>query len=318
MNPSVLAVHIMIGVLGGSGLILNTVVLYFLCQTQLTSKLTTTLMRSQSVADGYSSLIIILYQILGPQIHTGSDPIDRLLCWFWSHDQLFWFGVSLSVHNIVCISFDRLIAVVRPIQYRLHQTYLLVVCYVYLIGIVLFLFVPNFLLRDYHNGTCWYGIPQENTAKSRFLVLHSYFWFTLAYLLPALFVVLCHAMIIRYLRRSQAEVASETPGQGGSINVKRIVTVTAGMAANLLLFHACECVRYSLAAMNVIRYAAGSPEQQAGILLITISFCINPCLLLYTKASLFVTIRDCICLGIPRVWGRSKTVLRQRQGLPLQ
>ncbi|THD22005.1 hypothetical protein D915_007417 [Fasciola hepatica] len=110
-------------------------------------------------------------------------------------------------------------------------------------------------------------------------------------------------MVIRYLRQSRAEVASETDASNVAKSVHRIVTVTTGIASNLLLFHAGECIRYSLAAMNVIRYEAGSPTQQAGVLLIIFSFCLNPCLLLYTKVSMFTSLRKCICTGpLPCNW----------------
>ncbi|KAA0199131.1 hypothetical protein FBUS_07940 [Fasciolopsis buskii] len=100
-------------------------------------------------------------------------------------------------------------------------------------------------------------------------------------------------MIIRFLRRSRAEVASETNSANVEKSVRRIFTVTTGMALNLLLFHVCECIRYTLAAMNVIRYDAGSSAQQVGVLLITFSFCLNPCLLLYTMAPVFALLRKC-------------------------
>ncbi|TGZ74834.1 hypothetical protein CRM22_000729 [Opisthorchis felineus] len=280
MDQAASVVRLLITNLGFIGTILNTIQLYVLCQCKISSRLTTLLLRTQTVIDTYSCLIIFIYKLSGQDIDTGLPLLDEILCYLWYRDNLFWLGVVFSVQNLTCISFDRFCAVCFPSQYKIRQTQLIIVCYVYEIGMTLFLFIPNFFLRRYKANQCYSQYAFDGPVIERFFQVQAYLWMLFNYLLPAVIMITSHAHIIHVLRHP-------TPGQqrGRQVqnNVKKLILTTSLMAGLLLALHLYEAIRYILANSDVILYAAGTATQQVGPLLITLSALLNPCVLIATS-----------------------------------
>ncbi|TGZ62266.1 hypothetical protein CRM22_007534 [Opisthorchis felineus] len=152
MDQAAFVVRLLISNLGFVGTLLNTVQLYVLCQCKMSSRITTLLLRTQSVIDAYTCLMIFISKLAGSEIDTGLPVLDKALCYLWYKDNLFWLGVVASVQNLTCISFDRFYAVCYPSQYKMRQMQLIIGCYCYEVGMTLFLFIPNFFLRRYETN----------------------------------------------------------------------------------------------------------------------------------------------------------------------
>ncbi|TPP65438.1 hypothetical protein FGIG_09531 [Fasciola gigantica] len=287
MSGAEIAVRTIIGIVGGLGLIMNTIVLTILSKKKLTSRVTTALMRSQCIVDGYVSMMALLYQIIGPVIITPWVELNRILCYAWFMDQLFWLGALLSVQNLVCISFDRLMAVNWPIFYRLHQLGLIIGCYIYIAIICLFMFIPTFLLRHFDNtNTCSFAVPVKASALHQFLDIHAILWSLLAYCLPATFIITCHVVVIRFVRQAKNSEHGDEQQRKSQKSLYKLIKITATLAASILTFHALETMRYLLASFHIVDYEPGTPEQQVDVLVIAFCCFLNPCLSLNTKVSL--------------------------------
>ncbi|VDP78877.1 unnamed protein product [Echinostoma caproni] len=281
------AVRIILGIISFFGLILNSMGIFVLFRCQISSKLTTSLMRSQVVIDCYACGILFISKAVGPRYSTPWETFNKILCYSWFRDNLFWLGAVMSVHNIVCISFDRLVAVVSPIFYKLHQRGLLIGCYIYLVSMSLFLFIPNCLRRRFVNSTCESEFAIDDIAT--FFAVQSYFWLFCNYMLPGLFIITCHAVVIRFVYQSPLNIHNEdgsTQRSPTGRRVKMLFITTATMASMLLLFHAYEAVRYLLSNVGLIDYASGSPQQQVGIGLIILTCTLNPVILISTTSTL--------------------------------
>ncbi|VDP43708.1 unnamed protein product [Echinostoma caproni] len=213
---------------------------------------------------------------------------------------MFWLGAVLSVHNLVCISFDRLLAVIRPIYYRLHHVGLMIGCYVYLVSISLLLFIPNFFLRHFSNDSCSFAVPITASPLHRFLDVHSFLWLFLSYLLPIVFIVTCHVIVIRFVNRANKMNTNSNHEEQSHKGIMKLVKITAALAVSILIFHAAESARYVLASFHLMDYAPGSAEQQVGVLLIALCCCVNPCVTLNTKISVRRFINNHVIKKIPQ------------------
>ncbi|KER29802.1 hypothetical protein T265_03601 [Opisthorchis viverrini] len=280
MDQTAFLVRLLISNLGFVGTLLNTIQLYVLCQCRMSSRITTLLLRTQSVIDAYTCLIIFTSKLAGSEIDTGVPTLDEALCYLWYKDNLFWLGVVASVQNLTCISFDRFYAVCYPSQYKMRQIQLIIGCYCYEVGMTLFLFIPNFFLRRYESNQCNSQFAFDGHVIEQFFEVQAYLWTLFNYVLPAFVMISSHAYVIHVLRRP-------TTGQEGSqfirSNVKRLILTTSMMAGFLLVLHLYEAVKYILGNSGIVPYASGSVLQQVGILLITLSAVLNPCVLVATS-----------------------------------
>ncbi|GAA49514.1 amine GPCR, partial [Clonorchis sinensis] len=268
------AVQLLSSNLRFTGIILNVLQLH---QSTTNSRLTIVLLRTQSVVDAYSCFIIFLYKLIGSRINTGSYTLDMIFCYVWFGESLFWLGIVFSVQNLVCISFDRFYAVCFPSQYKLHQTKLIITCYLYEVALALFLYIPSFFTRRFVMNTCEAQFAFNGITIEQFFQVRSFLWLIFNYLLPAFIMIGSHAYVIHLVRH-------QAPNQQGSPhvrnNVKRLILTTAMMAGLILVLHSYEAIRYVLGNSNVIPFAAFSAEQQVGTLLITLSAVLNPCVLI--------------------------------------
>ncbi|KAG5447681.1 hypothetical protein CSKR_200565 [Clonorchis sinensis] len=280
MDQAAFVVRLLISNLGFVGTLLNTIQLYVLCQCKMSSRITTLLLRTQSVIDAYTCLIIFSSKLAGLEIDTGLPILDEALCYLWYKDNLFWLGVVASVQNLTCISFDRFYAVCYPSQYKMRQLQLIIGCCCYEVGMTLFLFIPNFFLRRYEANQCRSQLAFDGPTLMRFFEVQAYLWTLFNYALPAVIMISSHAYVIHVLRRP---TTSQEGNQSVPSNVKRLILTTSMMAGFLLVLHLYEAVKYILGNSGIVPYASGSVLQQVGVLLITLSAVLNPCVLVATS-----------------------------------
>ncbi|TGZ62265.1 hypothetical protein CRM22_007533 [Opisthorchis felineus] len=280
MDQAAFVVCSLISNLGFVGTILNTIQIYVLCQCNINSRLTTLLLRTQSVIDAYTCLMIFISKLAGPEINTGSTLLNQFFCYLWFGDNMFWLGIAISVQNLTCISFDRFCAVCFPRQYKVRQTLLIIGCYLYEVGIALFLFIPNFFMRRFKSNKCYAQYAFDGVAIQQFFEIQAYLWMLFNYLFPAVVMISSHAYVIYVIRHPSA---GQQSSQHARTNVKRLILTTSMMAGFLLALHSYESIRYILAHSEVFPYAEGSAVQQVGALLITLSSVLNPCVLTATS-----------------------------------
>ncbi|KAG5449557.1 hypothetical protein CSKR_101551 [Clonorchis sinensis] len=272
-----------LAILGGIGTVINFATLFALCFVRIGSELTMLLLRGQCIYDGYSCFMMLLYQTVGNRIMVGSPIADEILCYVWADVNLFWPGYILGVQNNVCISFDRLLAVLCPVKYKLHKCALKIGVCLYLSIATVFLFSQNFFLRKYVDGECLFDLP-ESGPLVEFNQASAIIWFLMNYLLPVLFIPVSHAVIMYYTCpiRSVAR-AGET--ECVSRSLRKLTYTTVFMAITLLCSHSVDEVVYLLATLNLSNYIPGSVLQDLGLLLIVIGTCTLPVVMLATIQS---------------------------------
>ncbi|KAG5448585.1 hypothetical protein CSKR_112974 [Clonorchis sinensis] len=280
MNQGEFVMRLLISNFGFVGTILNIIQLYVLCRCNISSRLTTLLLRTQSVVDAYTCFIIFIYKLAGLHTDTGIPVLNKFLCYLWSMDNLFWLGVVASVQNLTCISFDRFYAVRVPSKYKVHQTQLIVGCFLYEVAVTLFLFIPNFFLRRYQSNRCASAFAIDGPTTEQFFEVHSYLWMILNYLLPASIMVSAHGYVVYVIRKP---AVGQQTGQIARKNIRRLILTTSMMAGFLVVLHSYEAIRYILGSSDIVHTEVGSVAQQIGVLFITLSAVLNPCLLVATS-----------------------------------
>ncbi|OON23861.1 7 transmembrane receptor [Opisthorchis viverrini] len=281
-SNATLSIRILLAIFGAVGTILNCVVLYSLCFVRINSKLTTFMLRCQCVADCYSCLTILLYQIVGVQIKTGSNVFDEILCYIWADYNIFWIGYVLSVQNSVCISFDRLIAVIYPVRYMLHKRALKIGVCLYLSISGLFLIIPNFFLRKFSDGECQFGLPKESGSLLDFNRASSFIWFIGGYVLPIFFILVSNALVIYVMCKKIYPVPNDAQvGDAKHMrhSLRKLTCTTVVMAITLLCSHAVDEIVYLLASLDVLDYTPGTLLHETGLLLIMTGTCTLPIIL---------------------------------------
>ncbi|GAA32482.1 hypothetical protein CSKR_101552 [Clonorchis sinensis] len=278
-----LSIRILLAIFGGVGTILNCVVLYSLCFVRINSKLTTFLLRCQCVADCFACLTMLLYQIVGIQVKTGSNVVDEILCYIWADYNIFWIGYVLSVQNSVCISFDRLIAVLYPVQYMLHKRALKIGVCIHLSISGLLLIIPNFFLRKFSDGECQFGLPKESGLLLDFNRASSFIWFIVGYVLPIFFILVFHALVIYVMCKKICPIPNDAQlGEAKHMrdSLRKLTCTTVVMAITLLCSHAVDEIVYLLASLNVLDYTPGTLLHETGLLLIMTGTCTLPIILM--------------------------------------
>ncbi|GAA39798.2 amine GPCR [Clonorchis sinensis] len=277
MSQPKLVVRLLTSNLGFVGTILNIIQLYVLCQCKIGSRLTTVLLRGQSVIDAYTCLVVFLSRLVGTDITTGVPFLDAVLCYVWRGDNMFWLGIALSVQNLTCISFDRFCAVCFPRQYKVRQTLLIIGCYLYEVGIVLFLFIPSFLATRFTSNKCLLEFAIPGVTLEQFFRAQAFLLLIFNYILPAFIMIGSHVYVIHVIRHP-------APGQQSNQHIgntiKRLALTTAMMAGLLLVLHPYEIVRYILATSNVIHEKSDSVTRQIGSMFVILGAVLNPFVLI--------------------------------------
>ncbi|TPP67535.1 hypothetical protein FGIG_05628 [Fasciola gigantica] len=141
---------------------------------------------------------------------------------------------------------------------------------------------------------------------AEFFQIQSYFWMFCAYILPGLFIIICHVIVIKYVHSWPSNSRENNEQRDRTRNkLQMLFITTATMASMLLILHAYEAIRYLLANAGVISYSSGSPEQQIGIGLIILTCTLNPVIMIstthilrnYIHKLLFKAVSSCINLS---------------------
>ncbi|KAA3675503.1 uncharacterized protein DEA37_0008324 [Paragonimus westermani] len=311
MWQAAVTVRVLLAVFGALATIINGIVFYVLVRTKIGSRLTTSLLRNQCVIDAYTGFIAFLYQVVGGDVQTGSEIADKIFCTIWYRDNLIWIGVILSVQNIVCISFDRYMAVLHPVTYKLRQKKLTFGMYIYisLNGIVMF--YPNLVARRYANGRCGYVQLSESYVLRQFFEVEPYIWLVFLYILPTVFVIFLHARIVCYLRQNLLnsitfhqdidDASKEAQSKAIKARVRKLTWTIMLMSCTLMCFYAYDEITYVLATFKLVRYIVGTPSQQAGVLLVILNSCAIPCILVSSTDPLYDMLLHGLCLRVGKL-----------------
>ncbi|CAH8830514.1 unnamed protein product [Trichobilharzia szidati] len=294
--------RVIITIEGFIGAILNSLSLFVVFKTRFGSKSTTLMLRLQPIFDMSACFLYAMYTATENGRPTKILFLDKILCYLWSNNIAFWLGVVLSVHNIVCISVDRFIAVLFPIVYKQHQLLIIIMFAIYEFCMTGLLFVPIIFFRLFINGTCTYVTGPDGIDSNVYIAFRGYTWLIFQYILPLITVTMCHAVIViqmkkrqrRSIKSSSVIEISHTDGMQQRVDhasnenkrLVGLVVITALMSSQQAILHSYENIRYFLTMLNIVIFSYGTVGQQMGPFLILLSSCINPCIIIGTTVSL--------------------------------
>ncbi|VDP87359.1 unnamed protein product [Echinostoma caproni] len=316
MTAAATAVLVLLAIFGFLGAVINTIVFYALFKVKIGSRLTSTLMQSQCVFNGFTCLVVFLYKVSGSRITTGHIWWDTFFCYLWNDDILMWFGVAGGLCNAMCISIGHAIAVFFPVFYKMYQIYLMWALLIYVIVIDILLYIPIPMARIYVNGICQYATSFSSITLEQFITVERYMWLALGIVSPVSVIVVAHTSVIVYIYRhwklSDANKKAQMSTSEEQLwrmrkRMKEIALSTAAVAGTLLICNAFDITTYVLQSAGLYKYINLSLSQQAGVVPIIMSSCIVPCILVASIKSVRRYFLENVIFGLLVKFG-----LRQR------
>ncbi|KAF7241695.1 hypothetical protein EG68_10889 [Paragonimus skrjabini miyazakii] len=289
------------------GIGLNVAILIELKTVKLQSRLTPWLLRSQVVFDGLACSLTIL--ILWVQkIPTNDEVSGAIVCYLWDSQSSFWTAIALSTCNLMCITFDHLLATVHCVTYRIYQTRYIVACCIATFIYTLLVALPISLVVYYTNGTCQTEVRPEYVVAFYTAKIHQSLWAVVYYLLPLTFLITVHFRVACHIKANfrlrhtftapVAELSSATGQESncGSVNdigdaqsrsvIKSLTVGTFCLITSMILAHSYDSFYYVFGPSLGYAYIVGSAEQLISLLITAINCAVNPVILALSLPSM--------------------------------
>ncbi|XP_077991581.1 tachykinin-like peptides receptor 99D [Glandiceps talaboti] len=210
--PSVDWVKITELVLGVVGTIGNSIVCIIILTCKYMKTTTNYFIFSLAVADGFTSLLLILnrYLLAAITIEYPQSFAGMLYCRVWISQLLFWVGIKCSVFNLVAVTVERYFAIVHPFSYQQKFTKFTAVTMISITWFISFASeLPFVFFHDIYlvEGvpTCQFSWP-SSTASSIIGVTS----FLTTYFFPILIMVWSYYKIVSSLRQNADRLAQNT------------------------------------------------------------------------------------------------------------
>ncbi|KAF7258350.1 hypothetical protein EG68_04322 [Paragonimus skrjabini miyazakii] len=289
------------------GIGLNVAMLVELKIVNLQSRLTPWLLRSQVVFDGLACTLTILI-LWFQEIPTYDEVSGAAVCYLWNSQSLFWTAIALSTCNLMCVTFDHLLATVYCVTYRIYQTRYIVGCCIATFIYTLLVALPISLLVYYKNGTCQIAEHPEYVVAFYMAKIHQALWAVVYYLLPLVFLITVHFRVVWHIRSyfrfgrtftaPKAELPSITAqknnceyvGDEGYAHSRSVIkSLTAGtfcLITSMILAHSYDSFYYVFGPSLGYQYIVGSKEQLISLFITTLSCVANPVILALSLPSM--------------------------------
>ncbi|XP_011664179.1 mu-type opioid receptor [Strongylocentrotus purpuratus] len=187
-----------------AGIVGNFLVMVVLFRVRRSRCSTDTLIAGLALADFLTSVFIIPHR----QVETLPDTTSAQLYCRIIHSSFFmWVTISASIFTLTTISIERLVAVVRPFQFKRifsPERTLVIVAGIWLVSFLLN-FVIIFVVY-FEDGSCVFGYTSVWHGKLTGIIV-----FLFEFLFPVVTMLVAHVFTVRALRRSShTNASSET------------------------------------------------------------------------------------------------------------
>lgn len=198
-------VYLVFGLIGLFG---NGLVLFVFIRVRSLRTITNLFIGNQSLIDLVSSIFILISKFRNEQ--TDFTKLSRgrgvFVCLFWSSDYIYWALLVSSTTNLVFITLERYIAVVKPILYRKRVTWIsatIVAIFPWVFGLIFELFWPA--VHRLVDGACY---PDWRSPWIQALV--GIIVFEVEHILPIAVMILVYTGIVKKLRNKVGVDTSAT------------------------------------------------------------------------------------------------------------
>lgn len=225
----------------------------------------------------------------------------------WSHFIPFSLGIT-SVYTCLMLTFDRWLAVAKPLSYKKYEQSRLVVfltvLFPWIAGMCFEITAPLNAAQSQANGTILcYWKRQDYSSKTVFLAV---FTFTGMILVPAILMVAAYSLIIVHMKRSQNRVnvlrgSSDVNRRSTStvLSLKR-VTITACIASTVVIVSWFpDQVYYALSQVHLTEL--GTTAHFAVKVLAFANSCFNPVIYCFSNRAYRNGIKEifgCFCCRV--------------------
>lgn len=224
-----------------------------------------------SITCGMASLLLVTpyYWVSGYYV------IDILLCHAWHGQAVYWGMVFVSIWNLVCLAFERYLAVVRPFYHANFTPEKLRFFFVALyIGCII---APcgAYIHTRLENGKCLPKYFMDGPAVEMFFKFFSVGTFVYYYCIPCTFFCFFYgSVLVTFQKRKKTSElgSSRIIDKASSDLTKTAITVTT-----IFIFAiGYDMIYYMLGFNNVVEYINGSVLQKIGVLLASFNSVANP------------------------------------------
>ncbi|KAA3676700.1 uncharacterized protein DEA37_0008247 [Paragonimus westermani] len=283
------------------GICLNFAMLIELKTVRLQSRLTPWLLRSQVVFDGIACFLTILILWIR-NIPTYDDVSGAIVCYLWDSQSSFWIAIALSTCNLMCITFDHLLATVYCVTYRIYQTRYIIGCCIATFIYTLLVALPVSLVVYYTNGTCQVEVRPEYEVAFNAAKIHQVLWGLVYYLLPLVFLIAVHFRVVWHIKSYFPEQSSITAYESNSGSasdeetaesrsvIKSLTIGTFCLITSMILAHSYDSFYYVFGPSLGYEYIVGSGEQLISLLITALNCAANPVILALSLPSMRTTV----------------------------
>ena len=233
------------------------------------------LLKHQSIIDATACLMVGVLLVQTPMWLPGYYVLDLLMCHVWNGQVLYWYFALISTWNLVCLAYERYLAVCKPFAHieLTHKKLYIVIALVYIHNFIIIF--GGFLQTRIVDGVCrsQYFIDGEEVVK--FFFVYSFVWFTNIYVVPcAFFVVFYGLVILAFNKRKKSSQlgSSKTIDKATSELTKTAFIVTVIFIMTL----GYDSWYYLLGNTGTVLFELNSVPQKVAVWLASFNSVVNP------------------------------------------
>ena len=258
------------------GICLNAIFTITIFIRPLQNYVATVLLGNQSIFDGLACLMTLLNTLIPSYMVSSNGSLyDVLGCHIWGSKYLYLLFIMASVQNIVCITIDRYIAVLRPSTYRSSKKKFLISTSIYIILMSIIIPLPALCFMKISNNTCIVSNIYPGIEFKNFLLWCAIIWTFSIYIGPVLFLSIAYWRIIRKLKKSVMPDLNDIDKE--KLKGTHQLTISVFIATVIFICtFTFDNICYILSQFDIVEYTPGGVKEKIGLFIVTINSVLSP------------------------------------------
>ena len=247
------------------------------------------LMKHQAFTDAWTCMVAIVAMNQPPMWAVGNVYFDYIICHMWHSQFIYYFGLGVSIYNLVLTAVERYVATVYPLRHKIYitQHIKIFISVSYVIALVSSIPIPVFVHVENDECVDGPGFPISNPVAV--LIFHFAYYFIMFYGGPfCLFVILYGCIILLFRKRQLNRDLSKSKTID---NASKQVTKTVIIVSLCFIgFVGVDQIYSLLIITGVLHFELNSSTQKIFAFFYILNLCNNPGVYIITMP----IFRDCI------------------------